>query len=113
MTIKLQCNTTKHFPILPKILNSKGVKNGINRQNCDRCKPYRVYLFNANNWNMGLIMQYLFNVYAKGDFSVTTIMADSIDDALKIFCDHRGLNGVDPTVYAETNMENIQIKQVN
>ena len=70
-------------------------------------------MFNANYWNMGLKMQYLFNVYAKGDFSVTTILADSIDDALKIFCDHRGLNGVNPTVYAETNMENIQIKQVN
>jgi hypothetical protein len=57
-------------------------------------------------------MKYLFNVYAKGDFSVTTIMANSIDEAFKIFCKHRGLDGVYPTVYAETNMQDINIKQV-
>ena len=57
-------------------------------------------------------MKYLFNVYAKGDFSVTTIMADSIDEAFKIFCEHRGLDGIKPTVYAETNMHGIQVKQV-
>lgn len=87
-------------------------KHGNNRQNCYRCKPYRVCLFNANHWNMGLKMQHLFNVWAKGDFSVTTIMADSIDDALKIFCEHRGLDGINPTAYAETNMQGIQVKQV-
>jgi len=64
-------------------------------------------------------MKYLFNVYAKGDFSVTTIMAASIDEAFKtideafkIFCEHRGLDGIKPTVYAETNMHGIQVKQV-
>ena len=57
-------------------------------------------------------MKYLFNVYAKGDFSVTTIMATSIDEAFKIFCQHRGLDGIKPTVYAETNMHGIQVKQV-
>jgi hypothetical protein len=57
-------------------------------------------------------MKYLFNVWARGDFSVTTIMANSIDEAFNLFCERRGLNGVNPTVYAETNMQGIQVKQV-
>jgi hypothetical protein len=47
--------------------------------------------------------EYLFNVWAKGDFSVTTILAESIEAAFAIFCEHRGLDG--KNVYAETVMK--------
>ena len=50
--------------------------------------------------------EYLFNGWAKGDFSVTTILAESIEAAFELFCEHRGLDG--KNVYAETVMRHSQ-----
>jgi len=50
--------------------------------------------------------EYLFNVWAKGDFSVTTILAESAEAAMALFCEHRGLDG--KNVYSETVMSHSQ-----
>lgn len=51
--------------------------------------------------------EYLFNVWAKGDFSVTTILAESAEAAMALFIEHRGLDGK-KDVYSETVMSHSQ-----